>query len=133
MAVTVVNVIPAAFSGETQRDSEPNIAVDPSNPQRIAASAFTPHPAGTGAGPGPIFISTDGGTTWNQNNVLPGGDRTFDVTVQLCDLVGNSLCGDHPSRQLEPRDPALGRFHRHGPDDGFGGPALATISPTSRP
>jgi hypothetical protein len=88
MAVTVVNVIPAMFSGETQRDSEPNIAVDPANPQRIAASAFTPNPALTGAGPGPIFVSTDGGSTWALNPVLPGGDRTGDVTVRFANASG---------------------------------------------
>src|SRR6266536_1175979 len=93
MDVTVVNVIPAMFSGETQRDSEPNIAVDPSNPQRVAASAFTPNPALTGAGPGPIFVSTDGGTTWNLNNVLPGGDRTGDVTLRFATSSGIIYAG----------------------------------------
>jgi hypothetical protein len=93
MAVTVVNVIPAMFSGETQRDSEPNIAVDPANPQRIAASAFTPNPALTGAGPGPIFVSTDGGTTWNENNVLPGGDRTVDITLRFASASGILYAG----------------------------------------
>ena len=93
MAVTVVNVIPVMLSGETQRDSEPNIAVDPADPQRIAASAFTPNPALTGAGPGPIFVSTDGGTTWNLNNVLPGGDRTGDVTVRFANASGILYAG----------------------------------------
>ena len=30
--VTVVNMMPNAMSNETQRDSEPNIAVNPANP-----------------------------------------------------------------------------------------------------
>jgi hypothetical protein len=93
MAVTVVNVIPAMSSGETQRDSEPNIAVDRANPLRIAASAFTPNPALTGAGPGPIFVSTDGGNTWALNPVLPGGDRTGDVTVRFANASGILYAG----------------------------------------
>ena len=40
--VTVVNMIPKANSGETNQDSEPNLAVNPRNPQHIAGSAFTP-------------------------------------------------------------------------------------------
>ncbi len=86
MAVTVVNVIPATLSNETQRDSEPNIAVDPANPQRIAASAFTPDPASSGSGP--IFVSTDGGNTWALNVVLPGGNRTGDVTIRFANASG---------------------------------------------
>ena len=39
--VKVVNMIPNSLSAETQRDSEPNVAVNPANPLRIAASAFT--------------------------------------------------------------------------------------------
>jgi hypothetical protein len=86
VAVTVINVIPATLSNETQRDSEPNIAVDPANPQRIAASAFTPDPASSGNGP--IFVSTDGGNTWALNVVLPGGNRTGDVTVRFPNASG---------------------------------------------
>src|SRR5262245_2346359 len=60
--VMVVNIIPQSLSGETNQDSEPNLAVNPANPLQIAASAFTPNPAGTGNAP--IFVSTDGGHTW---------------------------------------------------------------------
>src|SRR5512134_3986757 len=81
MPVRIVNLIPNALSGETQRDSEPNIAVNPANPRQIAASAFTPDPAGSGTGP--IFVSTDGGTTWALNVVLPGGNRTGDTTLRF--------------------------------------------------
>lgn len=85
MPVRIVNLIPNALSGETQRDSEPNIAVNPANPLQIAASAFTPDPAGSGNGP--IFVSTDGGTTWALNVVLPGGNRTGDISLRF---AGNS-------------------------------------------
>ena len=39
--VTVVNMIPLAQSGETNQDSEPNLAVNPANPLQVAGSAFT--------------------------------------------------------------------------------------------
>ena len=58
--ILVVNMIPRALSGETNQDSEPNLAVNPADPLHIAGSAFTPDPAGgTNA---PIYVSSDGGT-----------------------------------------------------------------------
>ena len=42
--VNVVNLIPKSLSGETNQDSEPSIAVDPDDPDLIAATAFTPVP-----------------------------------------------------------------------------------------
>ena len=55
----VVNMIPQSLSGETNQDSEPNLAVNPANARFMAASAFTPNP--TGSGNAPIYVSTDGG------------------------------------------------------------------------
>ena len=81
MAISVVNMIPNSLSDETNRDSEPNLAVNPVNPLEIAASAFTPDPRNSGSGP--IFISTDGGATWVLNVVLPGGNRTVDITLRF--------------------------------------------------
>lgn len=81
MPVAVVNMIPNALSGETNRDSEPNLAVDPTDPTRMVASAFTPDPAASGSGP--VFVSTDRGRTWALNVCLPGGNRTADVTVKF--------------------------------------------------
>ena len=40
--ITVVNMIPLDSSGETNQDSEPNLAINPANPLEIAGSAFTP-------------------------------------------------------------------------------------------
>ena len=79
--VKVVNMIPNSLSGETQRDSEPNVAVNPANPLRIAASAFTPDPGNSGSGP--IFVSTDGGNTWVLNVILPGGNKTGDTSIRF--------------------------------------------------
>jgi hypothetical protein len=77
----VVNIIPNIFSGETNQDSEPNLAIDPADPDRIAASAFTRDPLG-GAN-APIFVSTDGGQTWAMNNIVPStpGSATGDITL----------------------------------------------------
>ena len=45
--ITVVNMIPSSLSGETNQDSEPNLAVNPANLQEIAGTAFTPSPGGS--------------------------------------------------------------------------------------
>ena len=79
LAVSVVNMIPHSLSGESRTDSEPNLAVNPSNTQQIAASAFTPDPMG---GPNaPIYLSTDGGQTWVLNSIVPGGNPTTAQTT----------------------------------------------------
>ena len=67
--VTVVNIIPRSLSGETNQDSEPNIAVNPQNPNEIVATAFTPDPAGGNLAP--LFVSVDGGKTWTLNSIIP--------------------------------------------------------------
>lgn len=79
--IEVINMIPNSLSNETTRDSEPNVSVNPFNPLLIAASAFTPDPAGSGNGP--IYVSTNGGQTWALNVILPGGNRTVDITLRF--------------------------------------------------
>jgi hypothetical protein len=83
MTVTVVNMIPKALSGETNQDSEPNLAVNPNNPLQIAATAFTPNPSGGSLAP--IFITQDGGRTWALNPIVPGaaGFPTGDITAKF--------------------------------------------------
>jgi hypothetical protein len=81
MKINVVNMIPQALSGETSQDSEPNLAVNPINPQQIVATAFTPNPAGGTLAP--IFISSDGGQTWALNTIVPGGAATADITTKF--------------------------------------------------
>lgn len=81
--VLIVNMIPKSLSSETNQDSEPTLAVNPANPQQIAASAFTPDPGGGNLAP--IFVSTDGGNTWVLNSIVPSdsasGSMTADITV----------------------------------------------------
>jgi hypothetical protein len=80
MAIQVVNIIPRARSGETQADSEPNLAVNPDNPLQMAASAFT---IDTSAGPdrAPIYISNDGGNTWTMSLIVPSQGGTRDISL----------------------------------------------------
>ena len=57
--VTVIDMIPNSLSGETARDSEPNLSVNPARPEQVVASAFTPDPLG--GSNLPLFVSNDGG------------------------------------------------------------------------
>jgi len=79
--ITIVNMIPQSLSGETNQDSEPNLAVNPANVNEIVATAFTPAPLG-GAN-APIYISTNRGATWSLNTIVPGNGSfgTDDITV----------------------------------------------------
>src|SRR5712664_4270815 len=61
---TVVNVIPNSQSAESQQNSEPNIAVNPQDPNQIVISAFNDSAPNNPAGPQPYFLSTNGGTRW---------------------------------------------------------------------
>jgi hypothetical protein len=81
--IKIVNMIPQSLSGETNQDSEPNLAVNPADPRQIAGSAFTPDPMG-GAN-APIYVSTDGGDTWSLNSIVPsaGGIGTGDITLRF--------------------------------------------------
>jgi hypothetical protein len=79
--IRVVDIIPPSLSGETGQDSEPNIAVDPTNVDNIAASAFTWEPLG--GNKAPIFTSVDGGNTWSCRPCLPINQITSDVTLRF--------------------------------------------------
>jgi len=92
-SIRVINMIPNAQSNETNQDSEPNVAVDPSNTSRIVASAFTPNPSGTTTA-APIYISTNRGSTWSLNNIVPSGNgMTGDITLKFGDQGGTLYTG----------------------------------------
>jgi hypothetical protein len=80
MPITVVNMIPKALSGETNQDSEPNLAVNPNNTQQIVGTAFTPNPSGGSFAP--IYVSSDGGQTWALNAIVPGSG-VLDITMKF--------------------------------------------------
>src|SRR6185295_11728454 len=93
--VKVVNMIPNSRSGETQQDSEPNVAVNPANPKQVAGSAFTPDPL---SGPNaPIYVSINGGDIWVLNSILPGNSTfsgTGDLTLRFGGTSNNLYAGD---------------------------------------
>jgi hypothetical protein len=89
MPVQVVNIIPRARSGETQQDSEPNLAVNPANPLQMAASAFTKDSSG-GPNRAPIYVSNDGGNTWLLSLVVPSSTQTKDISLAFAGS-GNTL------------------------------------------
>jgi hypothetical protein len=80
--ITVVNVVPQSLSGETNQDSEPSITVNPANPDEIVISAFTPNPFSS-AGNAPVYVSTDGGSTWSLNAVVLSQSSTGDITTSF--------------------------------------------------
>jgi len=84
MDVFVINMIPKSLSGETNQDSEPNLAVNHANPSQLAATAFTPDPLD---GPlAPIYVSQDGGHSWALNLIVPGETSLFptgDITLKF--------------------------------------------------
>jgi hypothetical protein len=92
--VLVVNIIPNSLSGETNNDSEPNLAVNPNNTNQMAASAFTPNPMG--AGDAPIFVSSDGGNTWVLNAIVPSEVITADITLRFGGGTNNLYAGIIP-------------------------------------
>jgi hypothetical protein len=101
----VVNMIPNSWSDEQNQDCEPNLSVNPANPDEIVGTAFTfDNPAGTSAvSPAmtgdwaPIFSSVDGGDTWALQFVLPSaaGDQlpTWDVTCRYGGASGEVYSG----------------------------------------
>ena len=105
--VSVTNIIPQSLSGESNQDSEPNLAVNPQDTNQMVATAFTPSPMGGALAP--IFVSTDGGATWSLRNVVPGagnpGFPTKDITVSFATSGGTLyaaiLQGGDPGRRMQ--------------------------------
>jgi hypothetical protein len=79
--ITVIDLIPESMSFETNQDSEPNLAINPSNIKQLAASALTENPAGSGNAP--IFVSADGGATWTACPIIQSELRTADITLRF--------------------------------------------------
>ena len=93
--VTLVNIIPSLSSGETNQDSEANLAVNPANPLEMAATTFTPSP-NAGSPNSPVFFSNDGGLTWALKDLIgarPVRDQTLRFATQGGMLYGGVLWG----------------------------------------
>ena len=89
--ISVVNMIPNLSSGETNQDSEPNLAVNPINTQEMAATAFTPSP-NVGSTNSPIFYSNDGGKTWALLDII-AGTPVRDQTLRFSSASGTLYAG----------------------------------------
>jgi hypothetical protein len=81
--VAVVNMVPPSSSGETARDAEPSIAGDPTNPQLLAALAFTPDPGATLSGV--VYFSTNGGADWSLTPGFIPGSAALSCVSTFCD------------------------------------------------
>lgn len=81
----IVDIIPAALSGETDTNSEPHLAVNPTDPSQIAASAWLPEPMG--GRNTPIFVSADGGQTWSCRSTVPVQPIAADKTLGFGGLL----------------------------------------------
>ena len=84
--VFVINMTPVNLSGETEQDSEPNLAISVADPMKMVASAFTPG-AGNVCPPevAPIYVSSDGGQHWFILCMVPSDNTgmTGDITVDF--------------------------------------------------
>jgi hypothetical protein len=78
--VRVVNMIPASLAAEANQDAEPFLAVHPADAGIMAASVFTPNPAGPTSTTAPIFVSQDTGKTWALRATVPSAVTTADMT-----------------------------------------------------
>lgn len=106
--VMVVNMIPEALSFETDNDSEPNLAVNPANPQQIAASAFTM----SASGAAPIYVSSDGGQSWMLNAIVPSDRMTADITLRFADSSNMLYAGIIPQPlETDPRGNTVTRLN----------------------
>ena len=86
--LTLVNMVPAARSGEVNQDSEPSVTINRRHPRQLAASAFTwdnltgPPMLTANA---PIYVSEDGGDSWDVAYSVPstagGAFPTGDITL----------------------------------------------------
>jgi hypothetical protein len=85
-SVTVVDIIPEFewFSGETDANTEPDLAVNPANASQMAAFASFSDPIG--ANLSWILVSTDGGTTWKPHSTVPIDQMSQDATLQFSGL-----------------------------------------------
>lgn len=89
----LVNMVPNSNSGETEFDSETNIAVDPADPMRIVGSAFTPNATGA-LNRAPVYVSADGGNTWSLQNIVPSADgMTGDISIDYAGLSHTLYAG----------------------------------------
>jgi hypothetical protein len=106
----IVNAVPNDHSNETNADSEPSIAVNPSNIDEMVITAFTPTEGGNPNGP--LFFSSDGGENWSLKFDIPGGqtvDQSPAFAKTSAELYMGTLRGDGGQLNvLRSADPSTG-------------------------
>ncbi|HEY5090610.1 MAG TPA: hypothetical protein VIK30_11615, partial [Polyangia bacterium] len=127
---TVVNVIPQSHSNETNSDSEPSIGVNPANPNQILISTFTPPDAGQTNGP--LFVSQDGGGSWNLSFVVPGGGP-LDQTYAFGGISGEFYGGDISGTSSPPATVILNALSTPNPFTPGTMAILESPTPTDQP
>jgi hypothetical protein len=83
--LTIVDIIPLADRLEADQNSEPSIAVNPTNPMQMVAAAF--------GGGGPYFVSPNGGTTWSSFGNLDHGDTSLAWSLDGSKVLTATLTG----------------------------------------
>jgi hypothetical protein len=93
----LVNMIPNSWSGETNQDSEPTIAIDPNDFKRMAGAAFTWDNLTGGpmvTATAPIYVSTNRGLKWALANIVPSkigsGFPTGDITLSFSSTLSGA-------------------------------------------
>jgi hypothetical protein len=92
MPVFIVDIIPKQDSFETDQNSEPSIALNPTNPMQMVAGAFGPANA-------PYYVSSNGGATWSSFGNLQHQDTSSawkqdGTAVLMTALFDNSGSGN---------------------------------------
>src|SRR2546421_7969617 len=94
-AQTIKDIATNATDPSNLPDTEPSIAVDPTNPMRIAIVTFAENWGGSVKAP--VWISTDGGSTWSKSFIVgtpsSGAGGSNDQKI-VFDSLGRLLVGE---------------------------------------
>ncbi|HKP39226.1 MAG TPA: sialidase family protein [Pyrinomonadaceae bacterium] len=121
---TIKDIATNATDPNNLADTEPSIAVDPSNPLRIAIVSFS-EPWGANV-MAPVWKSTDGGVTWTKVTQIPRptsnaagpGDQkvSFDSTGRIVIAELDFIPRDYVYRQTGAANAALTQGAQYGDD-----------------
>lgn len=89
MPVSLVDAIPQVDSAEADQNSEPSIALNPTNWQQMMVGSFGART--------PYFISMDGGNTWSAFGRLSTNDKSIAWTPDGSLVVTATLVNRHTS------------------------------------